>query len=71
MDRCLFQLLHTGRNLFVDHRLNMHDFVMTGVFDGPMKTPHCQCEMLVGITVQDSMGLLLLKMAHTQKKNII
>ena len=47
-DQCLLQFLYTGRIFFMDHLLNMHDFVTTVVFDEPWTSPNCQCEMLVG-----------------------
>ena len=31
--------IYTERNLFMDHWLNKHDFVMTGVSDKPMNIP--------------------------------
>ena len=36
-DQCLLQFLH--RAFFMEHWLNMHDFVMTGVLDEPMNIP--------------------------------
>ena len=38
-DQCLLQFLPTGRNFFIDHWLNMHYFVTTGVFDEPINIP--------------------------------
>ena len=33
--QCLLQFLHTGRIVLMDYWFNMHDFVMTAVFDEP------------------------------------